>query len=155
MLNIRLSRVGKKGHAQYKVVVAEKTSPVKGKFVEQLGSYDPHTKELTIKNDRVEHWISNGAACSTTVRNLFIEKDIIKGDKIKLTFKKKDEEGDSSDDNKKGAKDVAKKEDNEPKEDKKEIEEKNKEEETKDAKNTDDSKKDQEEKPAEKNPEDK
>ncbi len=89
MLNIRLSRVGKKGHAQYKVVVAEKTSPVKGKFVEQVGSYDPHTKELIAKKDRVEYWIGNGAACSDTVKNLFIEKGVIKGDKVKLTFKKK------------------------------------------------------------------
>jgi small subunit ribosomal protein S16 len=89
MLNIRLSRVGKKGHAQYKVVVAEKTSPVKGKFVEQVGSYDPHTKELIAKKDRVEYWISNGAACSDTVKNLFIENGIIEGDKVKLTFKKK------------------------------------------------------------------
>ena len=106
MLNIRLSRVGKKGHAQYKVVVAEKTSPVKGKFVEQVGSYDPHTKELIAKKDRVEYWIGNGAACSDTVKNLFIEKGVIKGDKVKLTFKKKkgeeaDAEGEKKDENEK------------------------------------------------------
>jgi small subunit ribosomal protein S16 len=89
MLNIRLSRVGKRGHAQYKIVVAEKTAPVKGKFVEQVGSYDPHTKELRVKKDRVDYWISNGAACSATVQNLFVEKKIIEGDKVKLTFKKK------------------------------------------------------------------
>lgn len=90
MLNIRLSRVGKKGHAQYRVVVAEKSSPVKGKSVEQVGSYNPHTKELVVKKDRIEHWISNGAACSDTVKNLFIEKNIIEGDKVKMTFKKKE-----------------------------------------------------------------
>jgi len=90
MLNIRLSRVGKKGHAQYKIVVAEKSSPVKGKFVEQLGSYDPHTKKLIVKNDRVDYWIGNGAACSSTVKNLLIENEIIKGEKVKLTFKKKE-----------------------------------------------------------------
>ena len=104
MLNIRLSRVGKKGHAQYKVVVAEKTSPVKGKFVEQVGSYDPHTKELIAKKDRVEYWIGNGAACSDTVKNLFIEKDIIKGDKVKLTFKKKKGEETEAEEEKKDEK---------------------------------------------------
>ena len=101
MLNIRLSRVGKKWHAQYKIVVAEKSSPVKGKFVEQLGSYDPHTKSVIAKKERVEYWIGNGAACSDTVKNLFIENKIIEGTKVKLTFKtKKDttentEEGES------------------------------------------------------------
>ena len=44
MLKIRLSRIGKKGHAQYRIVVAEKSSPIKGKSVEQIGNYDPHTK---------------------------------------------------------------------------------------------------------------
>ncbi len=94
MLNIRLSRVGKRNHAQYKLVVAEKTAPIKGKFVEQLGSYDPHTKELIVKNERVKHWISQGAGCSTTVHNLLVKKGVIEGEKIKLTFKsKKGEEG--------------------------------------------------------------
>ncbi len=94
MLNIRFSRVGKRNHAQYKLVVAEKTAPIKGKFVEQLGSYDPHTKELIVKNERVKYWISQGAGCSTTVHNLLVKKGIIEGEKIKLTFKpKKSEEG--------------------------------------------------------------
>ncbi len=92
MLNIRLSRVGKRNHAQYKLVVAEKSAPIKGKFVEQLGSYDPHTKELIVKGDRVEYWISQGAGCSTTVHNLLVKKVVIKGEKIKLTFKSKKEE---------------------------------------------------------------
>ncbi len=105
MLNIRLSRVGKKGHAQYRIVVAEKSSPIKGKSVEQIGSYDPHTKKLIVKNDRVEYWISKGAACSDTVRNLFVEKEIIKGDKVKLSFKKKKgEELDSGEEKKESVK---------------------------------------------------
>ncbi len=106
MLNIRLSRVGKRNHAQYKLVVAEKTAPIKGKFVEQLGSYDPHTKELVSKDERIKYWISKGAGCSETVHNLLIKKGIIEGKKIKLTLKsKKSEEDDSgkdkADDNKK------------------------------------------------------
>ena len=96
MLNIRLSRVGKRNYAQYKVVVAEKSAPIKGKFVEQLGSYDPHTKELKVKEDRVKHWISQGAGCSETVHNLLVDNKIIEGKKISLTFKaKKNEETES------------------------------------------------------------
>ena len=94
MLNIRLSRVGKRNHAQYKLVVTEKSSPIRGRFVEQLGSYDPHTKEFIVKEDRVKHWISQGAGCSRTVHNLLVKKGVIEGEKIKLTFKsKKSEEG--------------------------------------------------------------
>jgi len=89
MLRIRLSRVGKRNHPQYKVVVAEKTSPVKGKFVEQLGSYDPHTKRLLVKEERVTYWLEHGADCSRTVHNLLIKNDIIKGEKIKLSFPEK------------------------------------------------------------------
>ncbi len=95
MLNIRLSRVGKRNHAQYKLVVAEKTAPIKGKFVEQLGSYDPHTKELVAKDERIKYWISKGAGCSETVHNLLIKKGIIKGEKIKLTLKSKENEKDA------------------------------------------------------------
>ena len=111
MLNIRLSRVGKRNHAQYKLVVAEKTAPIKGKFVEQLGSYDPHTKELIVKNERVKYWISQGAGCSTTVHNLLVKKGVIEGEKIKLTFKsKKSEEGEGEkSDNEKQSEDKGKK----------------------------------------------
>ena len=89
MLKIRLSRVGKKGYAQYRIIVAEKTAPIKGKFVEQIGSYNPHTKDILVKEGRVEHWISQGATCSDTVYNLLVENNIIKGDKKFLTLKKK------------------------------------------------------------------
>jgi len=118
MLKIRLSRVGKKGHAQYRIVVAEQSSPIKGKSVEQIGNYDPHTKKLVVKKDRVDYWISNGAQPSNTVQNLFVEKGIIKGDKVKLTFKKKkgeeDEESESDvkkDEEKKTSENAEKKED--------------------------------------------
>lgn len=94
MLIIRLSRVGKRNYAQYKIVVAEKTAPVKGKFVEQVGSYDPHSKKAVLKEDRIKHWLSNGAACSDTVYNLLVGNKIIDGEKRSVPMKaKKSEEG--------------------------------------------------------------
>jgi small subunit ribosomal protein S16 len=113
MLNIRLSRVGKRNYAQYKIVVAEKTSPVKGKFVEQLGSYDPHTKEVIVKEDRVKYWIGNGAGCSDTVYNLLVENKVIEGEKRKLALKskKKDDGGEEKEEKKEsGVEEGAKKE---------------------------------------------
>ncbi len=89
MLNIRLSRVGKRNHAQYKIVVAEKSAPVKGRFVEQVGSYDPHSKQIVLKKERVEHWLSQGVACSDTVYNLLVKEGVISGPKRKVFLKKK------------------------------------------------------------------
>lgn len=73
MLKIRLSRVGKKNKPHYRVVVCEHTKPIKGKFIEIVGSYDPHQekeKGLVIKRDRIDYWVSNGAQMSDTVASL-------------------------------------------------------------------------------------
>ncbi|MFH0929825.1 MAG: 30S ribosomal protein S16 [Candidatus Moraniibacteriota bacterium] len=50
MLKIRLTRRGKKNSAFFRVVVAEHTSPIKGKFLENLGFLNPHTKEKKIQS---------------------------------------------------------------------------------------------------------
>jgi len=94
MLTIRFSRVGKKNYAQYKVVLAEKTSPIKGKTVEILGSYDPHQKKSVLKDERIKYWISKGASCSDTAWNLFLKKGIVSGNKrkVKIPSKKSQEE---------------------------------------------------------------
>ncbi len=86
MIIIRFSRVGKKGHAQYKVVLAEKSYPVQGKFIEQLGSYDPHKKEAVLKTERIEYWIGKGAACSDSAHNLFVREGLIKAPKRKVSI---------------------------------------------------------------------
>jgi small subunit ribosomal protein S16 len=84
MLRIRLSRVGKKNTPIYKVVVAEKTRPVKGKFVESLGMYNPGNKDQTLNADRIKYWISVGAQPSQTVHNLLVKHNIIEGNKIPI-----------------------------------------------------------------------
>ncbi len=94
MLKIRLSRVGRKGQPHYRVVVAEHTAPIKGKCVEQLGTYDPKGKNLTIKNERVEYWISVGAKPTNTVARMLDKegfKDMKKYFKM-ITFKEKEKE---------------------------------------------------------------
>ena len=71
MLMIRLSRIGKKKHPFYRVVVTEKTRPRDGRFVEIVGTYDPTKKPATVTLDhaRVEYWLSKGAQPSETVRS--------------------------------------------------------------------------------------
>lgn len=93
MLTIRLQRGGKRNTAQYKVVLAQKTAANQKKFVEILGSYNPHTKELGIRsNDRLNYWMNDQhVELSATVHNLFVTKELIKADKTKsFTIPKKE-----------------------------------------------------------------
>ncbi len=92
MLVIRYRRIGKRNFAQYKIVVAEKSFSVKGRFLEALGSYNPHNKEVILKEDRIKHWIGVGAQCSDSVHNLLVFKGVIKGVKRKSGVNKKFEE---------------------------------------------------------------
>ncbi len=90
MLVIRLFRTGKKKQPSYKVVVTDKKHPPQGgKFVEQVGFYNPRTKEKTIHKERIQHWLSVGAQPSDTVYNILINENVITGDKKKIVFKKK------------------------------------------------------------------
>ena len=71
MLMIRLSRIGKKKHPFYRVVVTEKTRPRNGRFVEIVGTYDPAKKPATVElnDERVQYWIGKGAQPTDTVRS--------------------------------------------------------------------------------------
>ncbi len=113
MLAIRLSRIGKKKKPMYRLTVAEKSKDPYGRALEILGSYNPFTKELTVKKDRIEHWLGHGAQMSPTVNNLLIQKEIIKGEKVtasKPGKKKKEEKKEGEDTKPEAPKDEAKKE---------------------------------------------
>ena len=73
MVRIRLRRVGSKGQASYRIVVADKESPRDGRFLEILGFYNPRTEPATIsvKEDRVYDWMSKGAQPTESVAQLF------------------------------------------------------------------------------------
>ena len=92
MLVIRFLRVGKRNQPAFKVVVIDKRKPPKsGKFVEQVGFYNPLTKEKILKKDRIKYWMSVGAKPSNTVYNLLIEEKISEGEKIPVHKKPKKE----------------------------------------------------------------
>ena len=90
MLKIRLTRRGKKNKAFFRLVVAEHTSPIKGRFLEALGFLNPHTKEKNLKADRIKYWLEKGAQCSDTVHNLLVREGILKGPKRAVKMKKKE-----------------------------------------------------------------
>ncbi len=73
MVKIRLRRVGSKGAPYYKVVVADARYPRDGRFIEEIGAYDPMQEPVMIKLDteRYEKWVKDGARPTDTVRALF------------------------------------------------------------------------------------
>lgn len=89
MLKIRLQRIGKKGQAYFRVIVTEHTQKPKGRFLELLGSYDPHKNVVNVKKERIEYWTGKGAQLSPTVNNLLVGRDILKGEKVQVWKAKK------------------------------------------------------------------
>lgn len=85
---MRLQRIGKRGQAYFRIIVTEHTKKPQGEYLELLGSYDPHKKDLKVKKERIEHWMSKGVQLSPTVNNLLINNKIIVADK-KLSWKPK------------------------------------------------------------------
>lgn len=82
MLVIRLLRTGKKNQPSFKIVVTEKKNPPRGgRFVEQVGTYNPLTKNKTLKAERVKYWMSVGAKPSDTVFNILISQGVVEGKK--------------------------------------------------------------------------
>jgi len=89
MLRIRLQRRGKKNYATYRVVVADQHAPIKGRFIEDLGFYNPHSNEMSVRAEDVQKWMKNGAQPSPTVHNLLVSKGIVQGEKIRVWKPKK------------------------------------------------------------------
>jgi small subunit ribosomal protein S16 len=73
MVRIRLRRTGSKKQPSYRVIAADKESPRDGRYLEILGFYNPRTDPFTLqlKEERVYHWLSNGAQPSESVTRLF------------------------------------------------------------------------------------
>ncbi len=73
-VTIRLTRKGAKKKAFYRVVAADSRFPRDGRFLENLGTYDPRKEKdedkYTLKMDRIQHWIDQGATTSDTVRSI-------------------------------------------------------------------------------------
>jgi small subunit ribosomal protein S16 len=96
MLVIRLFRVGKKNQPSFKIVVTDKKNPARaGRFVEEVGFYNPLTKEKVFKKERIKHWLSVGAKPSNTVYNLLVSEKIIEGRKIRVHTPPKKKENSS------------------------------------------------------------
>ncbi len=69
---IRLKSVGTKKKIKHRIVVTDTRFPRDGRFLEEVGTWDPSTTpvSITVKSERVAHWIKNGAKPSETVRTI-------------------------------------------------------------------------------------
>jgi small subunit ribosomal protein S16 len=100
MVRIRLRRIGLKGQPTYRVVAADKESPRDGRFLEILGVYNPRTQPATIhlKEERVYHWMKNGALPSESVAQVFKSAGVLdrwarfkKGEPVETLLKEAEE----------------------------------------------------------------
>lgn len=82
MLRLRLQRRGKKNYATYRVVVADQHAPIQGKFIDDVGFYNPHSNTFSVQDEQVKKWLSQGAKPSATVHNLLVTHGFIQADKV-------------------------------------------------------------------------
>ncbi len=74
MVVIRLKRVGTKNRPLYRIIVADKRSPRDGRFIEQIGSYNPHLQgmeRVEVDGERASYWLGQGAQPSERVGSFF------------------------------------------------------------------------------------
>ena len=78
-VKIRLRRMGAKKAPFYRVVVADSRSPRNGRFIEEIGTYNPLTEpaQVTIDAEKAKKWIANGAQPTETVKSLLKKNGII------------------------------------------------------------------------------
>jgi len=71
MVKLRLKRMGSKFNAFYRIVAADARAPRDGRFIEEIGYYNPNSKELKIEVAKKDKWLSEGAVPTETVKALF------------------------------------------------------------------------------------
>lgn len=93
MLVIRFNRVGRHNQAQYRIVVQEKSKAPGGRHIAVVGSYDPHSKNVVLKEEIIKEWIAKGAKPSDSVHNLLVSNKVINEAKrkVKVPAKKVEE----------------------------------------------------------------
>lgn len=79
MVKIRLRRMGAKKAPFYRIVVADSKFPRDGRFIEEIGTYNPHKDpaEVTVDGEKAKKWISNGAQPTDTVKSILKKNGVL------------------------------------------------------------------------------
>jgi len=87
MLRIKLSRRGKKKQPIFRILVMDRAKDPWGDFLENVGTWNPRTEpnSLTLKEERIKHWLEQGAKPTNTVHNLLVDAGIIKEKKVRAS----------------------------------------------------------------------
>ena len=89
MLMIRFQRIGRANDPAFRIAVLEKERAAQANaIVEQLGTYNPRTKALTLDVEAAKAWLNKGAQPTDSIRNLFIAKGVMEGKKVNVLPKK-------------------------------------------------------------------
>jgi small subunit ribosomal protein S16 len=76
-VKMRLRRMGAKKAPTYRVIIADSRSPRDGRFIEEIGYFNPRTDEVKIDAEKAKTWIKNGAQPTDTVRALLKKSSIV------------------------------------------------------------------------------
>ena len=76
-VKMRLTRTGAKKAPTYRVIVADSRSPRDGRFIEEIGFFNPRTDEIKIDAEKAQTWLKNGAQPTDTVRALLKKSNIV------------------------------------------------------------------------------
>ena len=78
-VKMRLKRMGKKRNPIYRIVVADSRAPRDGKFIEEIGYYNPvsQPKQVKINDEKAVKWLSNGAQPTDTVKTLLVNNGVM------------------------------------------------------------------------------
>jgi small subunit ribosomal protein S16 len=78
-VKIRLARHGAKKKPFYRIVVTNSESPRDGRYLENVGTYDPKETptRVTLKTERLQHWLAKGAKPTDTVKTLLIKEGVL------------------------------------------------------------------------------
>lgn len=82
MVKLRLKRIGRKQEPHYRIVATDSRSPRDGRFIEEIGWFNPKAKDILYKIDVecAKKWLKNGAQPSDTVKGILIKEGLIKKD---------------------------------------------------------------------------
>ena len=83
MVKLRLKRIGRKHEPYYRIVATDSRSPRDGRFIEELGWFNPKAKDVLYKinSEGIKKWLSNGAQPSYAVKSILIKEGIVERDK--------------------------------------------------------------------------